>query len=107
MEDLEDEIVEREVAFTDDWYMVRNMDRTPTFAEAIHWADTHPNWIKASSDKQPEAGQLCVISPKTPGLYYLARWNDRTHVFELLDSSCGYYRSALDYWLPIVLPKED
>ena len=64
-------------------------------------------WIKASSDKQPDAGQLCVIATKTPNLYYLARWNDRTHVFELLDSPYGYYRSALDYWMPIELPKED
>jgi hypothetical protein len=64
-------------------------------------------WIKASSDKQPEPRQLCVISPKTPELYYLARWNEKTHVFEILDSECGYYRSALDYWMPIVLPKED
>ena len=64
-------------------------------------------WIKASSDKQPDAGQLCVIATKTPTLYYLARWNDRTHVFELLDSPYGYYMSALDYWMPIELPKED
>lgn len=77
------------------------------FIAGMKMADTHPNWIKASSDKQPEAGQLCVISPKTPGLYYLARWNERTHIFEILDSPCGYYRSALDYWMPIVLPKED
>lgn len=77
------------------------------FIAGMKMADSHPNWIKAESDKQPDAGQLCVISPKTPGLYYLARWNERTHIFEILDSPCGYYRSALNYWMPIVLPKEE
>lgn len=76
------------------------------FIAGMKMADSYPNWIKASADKQPEAGQLCVISPKTPGLYYLARWNEKTHVFEIIDSPCGYYRSALDYWMPIELPEE-
>lgn len=65
------------------------------------------DWIKATLDKQPEAGQLCVITTKPPRLVYLARWNEKTHVFEILDSPYGYYRSALDYWMPIELPKED
>lgn len=65
------------------------------------------DWIKATDNRQPDAGQLCIIAPKTPGLYYLARWNEKTHVFEIPDAQCGYYRSALDYWMPIVLPKKD
>lgn len=95
----------REYDFISEWQ--DNHDCDPTYADAIAWADKHPNWIKADSDKQPDAGQLCVISPKTPGLYYLARWNERTHIFEILDSPCGYYRSALNYWMPIILPIEE
>lgn len=64
-------------------------------------------WIKANSDKHPADGQLCVISPKTPNLYYLAKWNENTRVFEVLDSAFGYYRSALDYWMPIEIPEEE
>ena len=77
------------------------------FIAGMKMADSHPNWIKANSEKQPDAGQLCVISPKTLGLYYLARWNERTHIFEILDSPCGYYRFALNCWFPIVLPIEE
>ena len=36
---LTDKQIEREEAFCDDWYMVRKMDRTPTYADAIAWAD--------------------------------------------------------------------
>jgi predicted metal-dependent hydrolase len=37
MEELGDKIIEREVAFTDEWFLEKKMDRTPTFAEAIEW----------------------------------------------------------------------
>lgn len=106
MKELEDEIVEREVAFTDDWYMVGKMDRTPTFAEAIHWADTHPNWIKVEDRLPQEDGQLCIIVTKTNCLY-LARWNGYKRLFSCLEKEVGYYKAALSYWVPIVLPKED
>ena len=36
---LTDKQVEREEAFCDDWYMVRKMGKTPTYADAIAWAD--------------------------------------------------------------------
>lgn len=36
---LTDKQIEREEAFCDDWYMVRKMGKTPTFADAIAWAD--------------------------------------------------------------------
>ena len=36
---LTDKQIEREEAFCDDWYMVRKMSKTPTFADAIAWAD--------------------------------------------------------------------
>lgn len=36
---LTDKQIEREEAFCDDWYMVRKMGRTPTYADAIVWAD--------------------------------------------------------------------
>lgn len=49
----EDIKIEREEAFCDDWYMVRNMGKTPTYADAIEWADQHPNWIKVM-DRLPE-----------------------------------------------------
>ena len=35
----EDYKIEREEAFCDDWYMVRKMGKTPTYADAIAWAD--------------------------------------------------------------------
>lgn len=105
MKELEDEIVEREVAFTDDWFMVRKMDRTPTFAEAINWADTHPNWIKVE-DRLPEAdGQLCVIRTRTKSIL-LARWDSHSRLFSCLEKEIGYYKGGLSHWMPIVLPKE-
>ena len=36
---LTDKQIEREEAFCDDWYMVRKMGKTPTYADAIAWAD--------------------------------------------------------------------
>ena len=36
---LTDKEIEREEAFCDDWYMVRKMGKTPTYADAIAWAD--------------------------------------------------------------------
>lgn len=40
IEEIEKEIkMEREEAFCIDWYMVRKMNKTPTFADAIEWAD--------------------------------------------------------------------
>ena len=106
MIELEDEIVEREVAFTDDWYMVRKMGRTPTFAEAIHWADTHPNWIKVE-DRLPDDGQVCLIVTKPNVFCFKAKWSERLRVFLVDNTELGYYKSALTHWLPIVLPKED
>ena len=35
----EDIKIAREEAFCDDWYMVRKMGKTPTYADAIEWAD--------------------------------------------------------------------
>ena len=36
---LTDKQIEREEAFFYDWYMVRKMGKTPTFADAIAWVD--------------------------------------------------------------------
>lgn len=36
---LTDKQIEKEEAFCDDWYMVRKVGKTPTFADAIAWAD--------------------------------------------------------------------
>ena len=36
---LTDKQIKREEAFCDDWYMVRKMGKTPTYADAIAWAD--------------------------------------------------------------------
>lgn len=105
MEELDDKIVEREVEFTDDWYMVRRMDRSPTFAEAIHWADTHPNWIKVE-DRLPEDGQVCLIITKA-NMCFKAKWSEILHVFLVDNTELGYYMSALTYWMPIVLPNND
>lgn len=102
MIELEDEIVEREEAFTDDWYMVRKMDRTPTFAEAIHWADTHPNWIKVEDRLPDEYKDVLVFCPFgfIDNLYV-------AHVdgIDFYTSDGAWVRPT--HWMPIVLPKED
>ena len=36
---LTEKQIEREEAFCDDWYMNRKMEKTPTYADAIAWAD--------------------------------------------------------------------
>lgn len=36
---LTDKQIEREEAFCKDWYMTRKMEKTPTYADAIAWAD--------------------------------------------------------------------
>ena len=36
---LTDKQIEREEAFCEDWYMTRKMGKTPTYADAIAWAD--------------------------------------------------------------------
>lgn len=98
--------IEREEAFCDDWHMVRKMGKTPQFADAIEWADTHPNWIKVE-DRLPEnSGQECLVITKM-GMLLLTRWNDKVRVFECTDRELGYYKDALTYWMPIVLPKID
>lgn len=37
---LTDKQIEREEAFCEDWYMTRKMEKTPTYADAIAWAET-------------------------------------------------------------------
>lgn len=36
---MTDKQIEREEAFCEDWFMTRKMEKTPTFADAIAWAD--------------------------------------------------------------------
>ena len=36
---LTDKQIKREEAFCEDWYMTRKMEKTPTYADAIAWAD--------------------------------------------------------------------
>lgn len=36
---LTDKQIEREEAFCEDWYMTRKMEKAPTYADAIAWAD--------------------------------------------------------------------
>ena len=36
---LTDKQIEREKVFCYDWYVTRKMDKTPTYADAIVWAD--------------------------------------------------------------------
>lgn len=114
MEELDEKIVEREVEFTDDWYMVRKMERCPILAEVIHWADTHPNWIKVE-DRLPErdGGHLLtknmLVNCPGPSDYdgepnvTIAFYNHCTKQwYDIADNSI-----KVTHWLPIVLPKED
>lgn len=107
MIELEDEIVEREEAFTDDWYMVRKMGRTPTFAEAIHWADTHPNW-KRFKDVAPTPLDGEDFLVKVEGIE-----EDYAYAWYAYDRQCficyatGLSLPSVTYWMPILLPKED
>ena len=36
---LTDKQIEREEDFCEDWYMTSKMEKTPTYADAIAWAD--------------------------------------------------------------------
>lgn len=47
---LTDKQIEREETFVDDWYMTQQTGKTPTYADAIAWADSHPNWIKVEDE---------------------------------------------------------
>lgn len=123
MIELEDEIVEREEAFTDDWYMVRKMDRTPTFAEAIHWADTHPNWIKRPDlPPHPDDTDLVVyneIKAACPVVVRELRYHfpdsqpkEKYHVITSMKEENSPYGAAIflqgiTHYLPITLPMED
>lgn len=113
----EDIKIEREEAFCDDWYMVRKMEKTPTYADAIEWADQHPNWIKVT-DRLPEAKyrtdytNVVLISgfrytpmgvryPFSDVAYYdyeYKKWYDQND-----EAIAG----GVTHWMPIVLPKED
>lgn len=111
----EDIKIEREVAFTDDWYMVRKMEKTPTYADAIEWADQHPNWIKVT-DRLPEVSE----KPHNHGLsdyvlvaVYMCSSNRYRCV---IDCYCPEYNmwchsdeyaGEYSHWMPIILPKED
>ena len=106
MKELDDRIIEREEEFTDDWFMARKMDRTPTFADAIEWADTHPNWIRVEDILPEEDGQLCVIVTKIK-IVLLARWDSSRRLFSCIEKEIGFYKGALTHWMPITLPKED
>mgnify|MGYP003559106417 CR=1 FL=1 len=67
--------------------------------------ETVTDWIKVS-DRLPEDGQLCIIIANNSKLIHLAQWNQRLRIFEVKDKKIGYYKSALKYWMPIVLPEE-
>ena len=94
----------REYDFISEWHDTH--DYNPTYADAIAWADTHPNWIKVEDSLPEEDGQLCVIRTKTKSLL-LAQWDRRHRLFSCLENEIGYYRGGLSYWMPIVLPKEE
>lgn len=63
-------------------------------------------WIKVE-DRLPEDGQICLIVTKPSVLCFKARWDERHRVFYVDNTQLGYYKSALSYWMPIVLPKEE
>ena len=121
MIELEDEIVEREEAFTDDWYMVRKMDRTPTFAEAINWADTHPNWIKVE-DRLPEAKYRNDIEKGYSDIVLVCGFRYTPKGVRCRFSDAAYYdheyrkwydqnddaiAGGVTNWMPIILPIEE
>ena len=64
------------------------------------------DWIKVE-DRLPEDGQICLIVTKPNVLCFKARWDERHRVFHVDNTQLGYYKSALSYWMPIVLPKEE
>lgn len=105
--------IEREIAFTDDWYMVRKMDKTPTYADAIEWADQNPKWIKVT-DRLPKINTDVLLVFKRHGedeyfstVGYLeyrqikglktVQWNPEYEEDDML----------ITHWMPIILPKED
>lgn len=109
----EDIKIEREEAFCDDWFMVREMGKTPTFADAIEWADTHPNWIKVE-DRLPENDADVLVC-----FHYYDIGHNCTTV-----GHCEYVNNkgirqrewmtdwddtdmVITHWMPIVLPKEN
>ena len=52
---LTDKQIEREKVFCYDWYVTRKMDKTPTYADAIVWADKTMiekirNWVTERYD---------------------------------------------------------
>ena len=113
----EDYKIEREEAFCDDWYMTRNMKKTPTYADAIEWADQHPNWIKVT-DRMPELIDHCAYS-----VYVLVCYTVQYQYMGTIRYTrvaCYDYKEKgwfthndeqidgeVTHWMPIVLPNED
>lgn len=66
---LTDKQIEREKVFCYDWYVTRKMDKTPTYADAIVWADKTMiekacKWLKEYGDDfgvpESESGRVYV-----------------------------------------------
>lgn len=102
--------------------MVRKMDSAPTFAEAIHWADTHPNWIKRPDiPPHPDDTTLMVyneIKAACPVVlrefrYYFPNRQPQENYYVITsmeeDSPYGaaMFLHGVTHYLPITLPKED
>lgn len=94
---------EREEAFCEDWYMTRNMGKTPTYADAIEWADTHPNWVDRK-ERLPQIGQFVLVL------------HNDGDVFTAMTDGLGVVWYAADYtiptvmtthWMPLYLPNKD
>ena len=95
---LTDKQIEREETFIDDWYKNQQRGKTPTFADAIAWADSHPNWIKVE-DRLPETDDtVIVIIEATKGYPYVT-----TASYFPVHSKC-WSQGFITHWMPIIMP---
>ena len=65
---LTDKQIEREKVFCYDWYVTRKMDKTPTYADAIVWADKTMiekacQWMKKQVYQEYGGGPLERLIP--------------------------------------------
>lgn len=107
---------EREKDFCDCWFNIRKMDRMPTYAEVIGWADKNPRWINTKEDvPSPRGG--CSFS--RPVVIFILR-GDSDYEIELAsyefqtgtwifshDRRPPLQTNEVACWLPIPLPTKE
>lgn len=102
----------REYDFISEWQ--DRHDSNPTYADAIAWADTHPNWIKVE-DRLPgrDGGhhwtKNVLVHCPGPSDYddepnvTIAFYNHcKKQWYDLADNSI-----EVTHWMPLIGPKED